>query len=75
MNAADNKGAAGIWAGDSFIDLNLKLVDSSNSELIADVLVRQRADARTGGWSVGRPDQNIDAFVVAIIRQYLSEND
>jgi len=65
---------SGACAGDSFIDLNLKLVDSSNSELIADVLVRQRADAMTGGWSVGGSDQNIDAYVVAIIHQYLSEN-
>ena len=65
---------AGAWAGDSYISLNLKLVGLSNGELIADILVKQRADAMSGGWSIGGSDQNMDAYVVSIIHQYLSEN-
>jgi curli biogenesis system outer membrane secretion channel CsgG len=65
---------AGAFAGDSFLDLDLRLVDKSSGEVISDVQVRRNADSMTGAWSVGKSDQNLDEYVVSIIHQYLSDN-
>jgi len=65
---------AGAFAGDSFLDLDLRLVDTSNGEVIADVPVRRNADSMTGAWSIGKSDQNLDEYVVSIVHQYLSDS-
>jgi len=65
---------AGAWAGDSFIDLNLQLVDKASGEIIADVPIRRSADSMTGAWSVGKSDQNLDEYIVSIIHEYLNDN-
>jgi hypothetical protein len=65
---------AGAFAGDSYLDLDLRLVDKANGEVIADVPVRRNADSMTGAWSIGKSDQNLDEYVSSIIHQYLSDN-
>ena len=71
-------GGARFWiggmAGDSFIDLDLRLVDADTGVVVADVAIRRNADAMTGGWSVGKSDQNLDDYIVSITHEYLSEN-
>jgi len=65
---------AGAFAGDSYLDLDLRLVDKSNGEVISDVPVRRNADSMTGAWSIGKSDQNLDEYVVSIVHQYLTDN-
>ena len=71
-------GAARFWggafAGDSFLDLDLILVNKSTGEQISNVRVRKSADAIGGAWSVGQTDQNLDQYVIEIVRTYLSNN-
>ena len=64
----------GAWAGNSFIDMDLELLDKESGEQIAQVLVRRDADSMTGAWSVGKSDQNLDDYIVSIVHQYLSDN-
>ena len=65
---------AGAFAGDSFLDLDLKLVNKHTGEQISNVRVRKNADAMGGAWSVGQTDQNLDQYVIEIVRTYLSDN-
>ena len=71
-------GGARFWvggmAGDSFIDLDLRLVDADTGVVVADVTIRRNADAMTGGWSVGKSDQNLDDYIVSITHEYLNDN-
>jgi hypothetical protein len=64
---------AGAFAGDSYIDMSLRLIDASSGEAISQVLIRRNANAMTGAWSIGKSDQNLDQYVVSIIYQYLTE--
>ena len=64
----------GAMAGDSFIDMDLKLVDKSTGEELIRHRVYRDADSMTGAWSVGKSDQNLDQYVVEIVRQYLENN-
>lgn len=65
---------AGAFAGDSFLDLDLKLMNKHTGEQISGVRVHKNADAMGGAWSVGQTDQNLDQYVVEIVRTYLSNN-
>ena len=65
---------AGAMVGDSYIDLDLRLVDAETGVVVADVTVRRNADAMTGSWSVGKSDQNLDEYIVSITHEYLSDN-
>ena len=65
---------AGGFAGDSFIDLNLVLEVAESGEQLSNVRVYRDADAITGGWSIGKSDQNLDDYVVSIIHEYLADN-
>jgi hypothetical protein len=65
---------AGAFAGDSFIDMDLRLIDAGTGEEIADVRVQRNAGAMGGAWSIGKSDQNLDEYVVTIIYDYLSDN-
>lgn len=69
-----NRFWAGGFAGDSFIDINLKLVDGTTGESIARVQIYRNASAITGGWSVGKSDQNLDDYIVSIVHEYLSDS-
>lgn len=65
---------AGAFAGDSFLDLDLILVNKHTGEEISNVRVRKNADAMGGAWSVGQTDQNLDQYVIEIVRTYLSNS-
>jgi hypothetical protein len=65
---------AGGLAGDSYIDMDLRLIDAETGVVVADVIIRRNADAMTGGWSVGKSDQNLDNYIVSIAHQYLNDN-
>jgi len=65
---------AGAFAGDSFLNLDLKLMNKHTGEQIADVRIHKSADAMGGAWSVGQTDQNLDQYVIEIVRTYLSNN-
>lgn len=65
---------AGAFAGDSFLDLNLRLVNKYTGERISNIRVYKDADAMGGAWSIGQTDQNLDLYVIEIIHTYLSEN-
>ena len=65
---------AGAFAGDSFIDMDLELVDKQSGEQIASVRIRRDADSMTGAWSIGKSDQNLDDYIVSIVHQYLTDN-
>jgi hypothetical protein len=64
----------GAMAGDSFIDMDLRLVDKSTGEELVRHRVYRDADSMTGAWSVGKSDQNLDQYIVEIVRQYLVNN-
>jgi len=65
---------AGAFTGDSFIDMDLKLVDGATGESIGNVKVYRNASAMTGAWSIGKSDQNLDDYIVSIVHEYLSDN-
>lgn len=65
---------AGAFMGDSFIDLDLTLVEKDSAEQISKVRVYRDADSMAGAWSYGKSDQNLDQYIVAIIQQYLENN-
>ncbi len=69
-----NRFWAGAFAGDSFIEMDLNLVDSVTGESIGVVKVYRNASAMTGSWSIGKSDQNLDDYIVSIVHEYLSDN-
>ena len=69
-----NRFWAGAFAGDSFIDMNLELIDGTSGESIARIPIYRDADAIAGGWSIGKSDQNLDDYIVSIVHEYLSDN-
>lgn len=64
----------GTWAGDSFINMDLRLIDTGTGDEIADVHIRRNATASAGGWTIGKSDQNLDEYIVSIVYDYLSDN-
>lgn len=65
---------AGALMGDSFIDLDLKLTDSSTGQTIATPRIRQQASAWGGAWSVGATDRNLLDYIVDTVHRYLDTN-
>lgn len=65
---------AGAFAGESFIDLDLRLIYDATGEAISDVRIYRDAGSMAGAWSIGRSDQNLDEYMVTIIHEYLSDN-
>jgi len=65
---------AGAFAGDSYIDMDLVLVNKDSGDVVANIPIRRDADAMAGGWSVGKSDQNLDQYVTSIVHEYLSRN-
>ena len=64
----------GPFAGDSTIDLTLKLTDKGSGTVIAQPRVARSAGAMTGNWSVGKSDQNLLDYIAAIAHEYLVSN-
>lgn len=64
----------GAFAGDSFIDLDLTLIDGSDNSVIARPRIVKNAGAMGGAWSVGKTDRNLHDYVAYIVHQYMVEN-
>lgn len=64
---------AGGWAGNSFVDMNLKMVDRAGTN-IAEPRIERTADANAGSWTVGATDRNLLNYIVEISYQYLVRN-
>lgn len=65
---------AGAMAGDSTIDLDLVITDQATGQQIAKPRIARNADAMTGGWSIGKSDQNLYDYITSIAYQYLEDN-
>ena len=65
---------AGAFAGESFIDMSLRLIDASNGEAISQVMIRRTASSMSGAWSIGKSDQNLDQYVISIVYEYITDN-
>jgi len=71
-------GGARFWiggmAGDSNIDMNLKLVDAETGEEVAKPKLSLKSGAMMGGWSVGATDRNLLGYIADISHEYLKSN-
>jgi hypothetical protein len=65
---------AGAFAGDSRIDMELLITDKSNGQQIANPYIGRSAGAFTGGWSIGKSDQNLLDYIASMTYQYLADN-
>lgn len=65
---------AGAMAGDSNVDLDLVMTDLDTGQVIAKPRIARSADAMTGGWSIGKSDQNLRDYIAGITYQYLTDN-
>lgn len=65
---------AGAMAGDSSVDLDLSLTERETGLVIGKPRVARNADAMTGGWSIGKSDDNLLDYISAIAYQYLSDH-
>ena len=64
----------GAFAGDSFIDLDLTLIDGSDNSVIANPRIMRNADAMGGARSVGKTDDNLHDYIAYIVHQYMVDN-
>ena len=62
-----------IAVGDSRIDLDLRLVDATTGDEVANVEIRANA-RKWGSAYTGVSDETIDDYVVAIVYDYLSDH-
>ena len=62
-----------VAVGDSHIDINLRLVNTTTGDAIANLEIRTRA-RRWGSAYTGVSDETLDEYVVAIVYNYLSDN-
>ena len=65
---------AGGMVGDSHIDLDLSIIDGETGQVIAKPRIALRADAMTGGWSVGASDRNLLDYITSVAYQYLADH-
>jgi hypothetical protein len=65
---------AGALAGDSTIDMDLFLTDQASGKVLAKPRVARSADAMTGGWSIGKSDDNLLDYITSITYQYLVDS-
>lgn len=65
---------AGALAGGSHIDLDLVLIDGKTGAVIEKARIRKEASAMTGGWSIGKSDENLHDYVAHIVHRYLLVN-
>jgi hypothetical protein len=64
----------GAWAGESNVDMNLRLIDKASGKVIASPRIARSAGSMSGAWSFGATDQNLLRYIVDISYQYLAEN-
>ena len=64
----------GAFAGESSIDVDLRLTDGTTNEVIAKPRITRDAGAFTGAWSIGKSDENLHDYIAHIIHQYMSSN-
>jgi len=71
-------GGARFWggalAGESHIDMDLKLVDAGSGEVVGAPRINKASGAFGGAWSVGASDRNLLDYIVAISQKYLVAN-
>ncbi len=65
---------AGGFAGDSFISMEIEMVDAASGETIASPVAVRNASALGGAWSIGATDRNLLDYIVDIAHQYLVDN-
>jgi hypothetical protein len=64
----------GALAGESNVDINLRLINKASGKVIANPRIARSAGSMSGAWSIGATDQNLLRYVVDISYQYLAEN-
>jgi hypothetical protein len=64
----------GAMAGDSFIDMDMDIIDAESNTSLARPRINRSASAMGGGWSVGATDKNLLDYIAEIAYQYLVEN-
>jgi Domain of unknown function (DUF4410) len=64
----------GALAGDSSIDMDLAMTDQTTGQQVAKPRISLRADAMTGGWSIGKSDENLLDYIASIAYQYMTAN-
>jgi hypothetical protein len=71
-------GGARFWAGalvgDSSIDMDLLITDQGTGQQVAKPRITRTADAMTGGWSIGKSDQNLLDYIASIAYEYMTAN-
>ena len=71
-------GTARFWvgagAGDSSIDIDLYITEKETGQVIATPRAAMTADAMTGGWSIGKSDENLLEYIAAVANQYLLDH-
>jgi hypothetical protein len=71
-------GGARFWAGalvgDSSIDMDLAITDQGTGQQVAKPRITRNADAMTGGWSIGKSDQNLLDYIASIAYEYMTVN-
>jgi len=65
---------AGGLAGDSNIDMNLKLVDAETGAEVAKPRLSLKSGGMMGGWSVGATDRNLLGYIADVSHEYLKNN-
>jgi hypothetical protein len=61
----------GAFAGDSHIDMRLRLIDATTGEQIANPRINMDSGGLAGAWSIGKSDQNLDEYLVSVVYEYL----
>jgi hypothetical protein len=64
----------GAMAGESKVDMTLRLIDKESGKVIASPRIARSAGSMSGAWSFGATDQNLLRYIVDIANQYLVEN-
>jgi hypothetical protein len=64
----------GAMAGESRIDMDLKIIDAQTGSEIARPRIMTTASAMSGGWSVGSTDKNLLNYIADISYEYLKNN-
>ena len=65
---------AGAFAGDSFVDMELRITDKDTGELLANPTIRKTAGGMAGAYSGGGTDDSLLDYVAEIAHAYLVIN-
>jgi hypothetical protein len=65
---------AGAFAGDSTIDIDLAMTDDTTGQQVAKPRITLKADAMTGGWSIGKSDENLLDYIASVAYEYMMAN-